>query len=103
VKTYEVVFDPDAQREALEAADYIAQTSPHNAEKWFAGLQVAVEGLRRMPKRYGKARESEALGIDLRQHVYHSHRMIFRVEEDAGTVRVLHIRHAARRAIGEVD
>jgi len=37
VKTYKVVFDPGAQEEALDAAEYIAESSPANAAKWYAG------------------------------------------------------------------
>ena len=54
-----------------------------------------------MPGRCSQARESATLGLDLRHYIYHSHRIIFRIEEEAGIVRILHVRHAARRAIGE--
>ena len=33
VKTYEVLFDPHAQAEAIAAAGYIAQSSPERAAK----------------------------------------------------------------------
>jgi len=103
VKTYVVVFDPHAREEALEAAGYIARFSTPNAAKWFAGLEKAIESLSTMPARCGQARESETLGLDLRQFIYHSHRIIFRIEEESGVVRVLHVRHAARQAIGETE
>jgi plasmid stabilization system protein ParE len=101
VKTYAVAFDRRARDEALEAAEYIASSSPTNAAKWLTGLEKAIDSLSRMPARCGQARESESLGVDLRQYIYHSHRIIFRIEEEAATVRVLHVRSAARRAIGE--
>jgi plasmid stabilization system protein ParE len=103
VKTYLVLFDPEAQDEAFEAAAYIARRSSTNAVKWFAGLEKAIESLSTMPGRCSRARESATLGIDLRHYIYHSHRIIFRIEEEAGIVRVLHVRHAARRAIGEPE
>jgi plasmid stabilization system protein ParE len=54
-----------------------------------------------MPARCGVAREHGVLGRDLRQYIYHSHRIIFRIEESTAVVRVLHVRHAAQRALGE--
>ena len=101
MKIYRVVFDPGAQEEALEAAEHIAKFAPTSAAKWFAGLEKLIESLHTMPGRCGKARESETLGTDLRQYIHHSHRVIFLIEEEAGIVRILHIRHSARRAIGE--
>ncbi len=103
MKTYTVVFDPNAREEALEAADYIAHFSPANAAKWFQGLEKVIDSLRMMPGRCSQARESQTLGVDLRHYIYHSHRIIFRIEEKARIVRVLHIRHAAQRAIGEKE
>jgi plasmid stabilization system protein ParE len=101
VKKYAVVFDLHAQDEALEAAEYIANSFPENADKWLAGLEKAIDSLSLLPGRCSQARESETLGVDLRHYIYHSHRIIFRIEEEPGIVRVLHVRHAARRAIGE--
>jgi plasmid stabilization system protein ParE len=104
VKTYAVVFDPDAQNEAIEAAEYIARTSSSAAgAEWFEGLKAAIGSLSVLPGRCSQARESETLGVDLRHYLYHSHRIIFRIEKEAGIVRILHIRHAARRTIGEAE
>lgn len=101
MKTYEVLFDPHAQEEALDAAHYIARFSPRNAAKWYSGLEKVLDSLTTMPARCSRARESETLGVEVRQYIYHSHRIIFRIEERAGIVRILHIRHAAQRAIDE--
>jgi plasmid stabilization system protein ParE len=103
VKTYKVVFDPHAQQEAVEAADYIALSAPASAAKWFEGLERIIESLRTMPHRCSRARECETLGVELRHYIYYSHRIIFRIEESAKIVRILHVRHGARRALGEVD
>lgn len=98
---YEVVFDVDALAEALDAAEYIAHRAPRNAKRWFTGLEKAIASLETFPKRCGVARESNFLGEELRHYIYKSHRIIFRVEEVARIVRILHIRHSKRRAIGE--
>ncbi len=55
-----------------------------------------------MPRRHPVAQESEFLGEELRHCVYKSHRIIFRIEESAKTVRILHIRHTRQRTIGDL-
>lgn len=103
MNTYDAVFGPHAEEEALEAAEYIAAMSPAGAAKWFAGLEKVIHSLGAMPHRCGQAREAKMLGRNLRQYIYHSHRIIFRIEEEAAVVRILHIRHAARRALRQPD
>jgi plasmid stabilization system protein ParE len=99
---YEVIFDLDARAEALDAAEYVARTSPRNALRWYTGLEKAIESLEIFPNRCGLAPETEFLHVELRHYIYKSHRVIFRVEESTRRVRILHIRHSKRRAIGEV-
>lgn len=98
---YEVLLTPAAHIQALAAAEYIARASPRNAERWYEGLQKAVLSLELLPHRCGAARETEFCDEDLGQFIYKSHRVIFRIEERQKIVRILHVRHAAQRAIGE--
>jgi plasmid stabilization system protein ParE len=93
---YKVTFRPEAREEALDAADYIAEHgAPEIALQWYEGLEAAVGSLESMPARCGYAPEHEAFpGIELRQLVYHSHRLIFTIRENE--VHVLHVRHVAR-------
>jgi plasmid stabilization system protein ParE len=98
---FQVIFEYEAQMEALDAAAYIAQNSPQNARQWYEGLERAIDSLEILPMRYGLAPESEYLGVELRHYLYKSYRIIYRVEEAAKTVRILHVRHGHRRAIGE--
>ena len=81
MKNYAVVFTPEAQQEALDAAAYIAGTSPLNARRWYDGLEAAILSLASFPRRCAQAPESEFLGEELRHCVYKSHRIIFRIEE----------------------
>jgi plasmid stabilization system protein ParE len=92
---------PLAEREILEAFDYIYERSPLNAERWRDGLQAAIRSLDHLPTRCGQARELHTLGRPLRQLLYKSHRVIFEIDEASRTVRVISVRHAARRPIGE--
>jgi plasmid stabilization system protein ParE len=94
-------LDDEAVDEASEAAAYIARESPHYADLWFAGLEKAIASLEHFPNRCGMAPESAFLNKPLRHHIYKSYRIIFRVEEKERVVRILHVRHARRRALGE--
>lgn len=93
---YTVIFRPEARDEALDAADYIAKHgSPEAALRWYEGLEAAVASLAHVPASHGYAREHDAIpGIELRQVVFKSHRLIFTIRGDQ--VHVLHIRHVAR-------
>jgi plasmid stabilization system protein ParE len=101
VKTYRVIFQADARNEALRAAEYIAKNAPLNAIRWYEGLEEAVESLSFMPHRCGIAPETRYLGAEYRHYIYKSHRVIFRIDEKERTVRIIHVRHGARRAVGE--
>ena len=65
---------PEAESGIREAFSYIQERSPLNAERWLLGL---------------------------RQLIYKSHRIVFRVNRQQQRVAVLYVRHAARRTIGE--
>jgi plasmid stabilization system protein ParE len=56
-----------------------------------------------MPKRCGHAREAEDFGLDLRQLVFKSHRIVFRIDEAARIVRVLRVIHGARLLLTPED
>lgn len=96
---YRVIFRPEARDEALDAAGFIAENgSPETALQWYEGLEAAISSLESMPARCGYAREHEAFpGVELRQLVYKSHRLIFTIRESE--VHVLHVRHIARADI----
>jgi plasmid stabilization system protein ParE len=103
VKKYKILFSPEARSEALEAAAYIADTAPLTALRWYGGLVRALDRLESFPRRCAMAPESFFLGEELRHQHYKSYRIIFRIEEETRTVRVLHIRHAQRRTLGEIE
>ncbi|MBN8597621.1 MAG: type II toxin-antitoxin system RelE/ParE family toxin [Planctomycetes bacterium] len=98
---YKVLFRPEARDEAIDAADYIgAHGSPEAALRWYDGLEIAIASLETMPARCGLAREHGAFpGVELRQLVYKSHRLIFTIRSTQ--VHVLHVRHVARENFDE--
>lgn len=93
---FTVVFRIEARDEAVDAAGYIAdQGYPENAARWYKGLESAIASLSTMPHRCEHAREHALFpGIELRQLIFKSHRIIFTVRENQ--VHVLHVRHVAR-------
>lgn len=99
---YVVIFRPEARDEALDAADYIAEHgSPEIALRWYEGLAGVIASLAQMPASHGYAREHGALpGVELRQVVYKSHRLIFTIRGDE--VHVLHILHVARSSLDQI-
>ena len=80
----------------LEAIlDYIAQESPLNAARMIERLLDAIDGLEFMPYRFKVLAGAEEGGI--RSIPVRPYLIRFRVEERTGIVRILHIRHGARR------
>lgn len=89
----------EAEADAKAAAAYIAEhASAEFAEHWLEGLRGAIKSLAFMPLRCGLAVEHGCVpGVEFRQHLYRSHRIIFFVQNSE--VHVLYVRHAARRAL----
>jgi plasmid stabilization system protein ParE len=100
---YRVIVTPEAEENIAESFAYIERRSPLNAARWLRGIFKVIHTLEHFPRRCAIARETQYLGQQLRHYIYKSHRIIFRIEEKEQIVRVMHIRHAARRAIGESE
>lgn len=105
---YRIDLASVAQAEA-EAAflSFTQHTTPERAQAWYQGLMKAIASLNTMPRRCPVARESAFFSQEIRQLLYgkgkHSYRILFSVldEDCTPTVRILHIRNVAQRAIGE--
>ncbi len=100
---YEVIVTPEAQEGIRNSFEYIYERAPLNAARWLRKLYRQIDTLEGSPARCGFAREREYLEEGLRQLLFKSHRVIFRIDEARKAVYVLHVRHASRRAIGEVQ
>ncbi len=101
--TFKVVVTPEAQTGIRLSFRYIHERSPQNAARWLQGLYGAIDSLERFPDRCAYAREREYMEEDLRQFIYESHRLVFRVDHPRKTVFVLFFRHAGQRAVGDSD
>lgn len=82
-------------------------TSPARAGQWYAGLLRAIESLSQMPKRCSLARENEYFSQEIRQLLYSKGRNFYRIlftileGQEVSTVRILHIRRATQKTLGE--
>jgi plasmid stabilization system protein ParE len=102
VKRYEVVVTPEAELDIVAAFRYIRERSPVNAERWLRALYAGIGTLEGSPSRCARAPESEYFDEVLRQMVFKSHRVIFRIEEPQRVVRILHFRHGRQRPVGQL-
>jgi plasmid stabilization system protein ParE len=104
---FRVEIAPRARDDIDRIAAYItAESSFAAAEKWFNGVIDAIASLRQMPTRCRIADESKALGQETRLLLHgprnRTYKIYFaiRIERPSGgVVRILHVRHWARRAV----
>ncbi len=108
--TYRVELSSTAKTEADRAFLSFSQfTEPERAQEWYQGLIEAIASLREMPRRCAIARENIFFSQEIRQLLYgkekSKYRIIFTVLDDqpVPTVRILHIRNAAQRTVGEPE
>lgn len=94
--TYRVRTARRAEEDAEKMYWWIAEHEgqPLNALRWLDGLQDAIDSLREHPLRCPLAPEASYLERDIRQLIFHNHRVLFVVEGE--DVVVLHVRHGSR-------
>jgi plasmid stabilization system protein ParE len=92
---YRVLIAPRALSDAEAIYHWIAdvQAAPLNAAKWLDGVFEVIATLDELPQRCPRAPECAYFEREIRQIVYHNHRVLFGIEGD--TVEVFHIRHGA--------
>lgn len=107
---YRIDFSSVAKAEADAAFLSFSQfTTPDRAQEWYQGLIKAISSLQEMPYRCALARENAFFSQEIRQLLHgrgqHTYRILFTVLADQSipTVRILHIRNAAQRTIGEPE
>lgn len=105
---YRIEISSVAEAEADSAFLQLSQTtSPTKAGHWYSGLLQAIESLSQMPKRCPLARENEYFSQEIRQLLYgrgrSSYRILFTIleEQEASTIRILHIRHGTQQTLGQ--
>jgi plasmid stabilization system protein ParE len=102
---FRVLVDPIALAEAEDSFRWMRRRAPQEAARWFVNLWRAIESLQVMPTRCSLAPEALALRRSVRQLLFgkapHVYRVLFVIVNDE--VRVLRIRHGARKGLGWHD
>jgi len=100
---FKIALAEAAFRDIDEATAFIAHDSPDQARAWLAGIFPIIDSLQSLPKRYAVIPEAAALARELRSVHYHSHRIVYEVDESAQTVYIVRVYHGARRPLSSGD
>ncbi len=92
---------PAAEADAIEAYEWIAKQAPAAARRWHARLFARIGTLATFPLGFPVAAESRTLGREVRQLSHGDYRVLYTVDGDV--VRILRVRHGARRRLGEEE
>jgi toxin ParE1/3/4 len=94
---YRVKISSTANRDLADIYHRIAAGTSDAAQRWYFGLQDAIRSLGHNPNRCPSTPED----LELRHLLYgnkpHIYRVIYQVVEKRKEVRIIHIRHGARR------
>jgi plasmid stabilization system protein ParE len=106
--TFRIEFTDVAEMELQDTFLWLLGRSPDYAGRWQARLETSINSLSELPTRCPLAPESERFEVEVRQLLYSSYRILFTLvdTDDDGTadpVRILHIRHGARRLLGQEE
>src|SRR5947209_7512491 len=100
-----VILQPRAERDLQEAARWIRDQSrsADTALRWLRGIRAKIDSLKTNPQRCPIDPDSEAYGEEVRVLLYGKRRGIYRVlfAIRGDEVRVLTVRHSARRSLAE--
>jgi len=104
---YRVEVSARAARDLAYIYERIHAFESIAAFRWFNGLETALDGLARLPRRCPAAPESNRTGRPLRHLLYghkpNVYRVIYEIDESKKVVWVLTVRHGAREEAGLAD
>ena len=100
---YRIVLSPRAGAELEAIFDYIAARSPHNASLVVGRILKVIGSLEFMPGRFKVERRSRKLGYDVYSTVVSPHVIYYRIVETDNVVRILTVRHGARRSPRDLE
>ena len=96
--TYTVIVESSARKDIDDAYRWMVKnTSPKSAALWYLDIYGAMESLKNFPARCGLALENHFFKEEIRQLICGKYRILFEI--DGETVRVLHVRHSARKPL----
>jgi addiction module RelE/StbE family toxin len=94
---YHILITPRALADLTAIFDYISQDSPRNAAKMIRTLLDAIDGLEILPYRFDVPRTGYVHGRQIRSMPVRPYLVRYRVEASTKIVRILRVRHGARR------
>ncbi len=104
MKRHQVIILPAAEQDIGEAYEWIAEQNADAAVRWYNRLLAVIYSLDAFPERAPLAPESKSFSREIREVFHgrrqHKYRILFTVTENE--VHVLHVRHGARLALGEL-
>ena len=95
--TYRVIVSPEAFDDLDSIFEYIKQHSPQNAAATIDRLWKAAQSLATFPHRFKVYRHSRRPELVIRAMSVRPFAIYYRVVEESSTVRVLTVRHGARK------
>src|SRR5437763_8396598 len=105
MRRFRVLVQPPAQADIEESYGWLREQDEERADEWLEGLERSIRSLERLPARCPIAPESRFVGREIRQLLHGKGRSLYRVYFmiDGNQVRVLHVRHRARRPLRRGD
>jgi len=94
---FHLILSPEAAANLRELHEYISRNSPQNAARMVGRILDAIATLEEFPHRNVVEHRSEKLKHPVRSIAVRPYLVFFRVLEDQKVVRILTVRHAARR------
>jgi plasmid stabilization system protein ParE len=106
MQSYQVVFAPSVADDLDEIVNWLSLEAPEKVPEWAGAIETHIQTLSTLPKRCPYAPENGLWGEEeLRQLLFQDYpskyRIIFTVVENS--VRILNIRHSARRYLHEEE
>lgn len=106
--TYAIEFTDVADMEVQDILFWMLGRSPSWAARWQQGFEEAVNSLREFPERNQEAPDTAHLSVTVRQHLYEKYRILYALVDADGdgileVVRILHVRHGARRPLNQEE
>jgi plasmid stabilization system protein ParE len=97
---YKIYLTPRSRADIAAAFAYLAERSPEAAGHWYNSITTDIASLSEMP---GRCPAIHAAGVKCRQFIRGRYRVVFDIVEDAKAVRILTVRHSARREITDEE
>ena len=99
---YHVVISPLASRDLDQIHDHIHRDSPQNAASVILEMMLAIDGLAEFPHRFRVSSQIRSRG-EVRVMPIWPYLLYYRIMEPQQAVRVITIRHGARRQPRRLD